>query len=223
MKKLFIVFLLALLCGSTVMAQLGGQAGITSASVKTEFGDEDDVSDAKLGFTLGLVYRLALGNLALQPELNFTQKGGESEETIAGETFTYKETYNYIEFPIYLMYMAASKKEAAANSGFFAGIGPAFNFAIGGKWKEEGGGQSEEGDINFGSGDNDDYKPFEMSGNLMLGYMLTNGLYFSAIYSMGLTDFFNDDSDEYSIKNRYIGFRIGFMFGAMKGKGTTPN
>lgn len=219
MKKLLLSLTLVCLISCAGFAQFAIQGGLTSASQKAKFGDEDITSDAKLGFTIGVAYRLALGNLSLQPELNFTQKGGKEEE---GD-YSIEQTLSYIEVPIYLMYVAASKKEAANNAGFFAGLGPAFAFGMGGKWKEDDAGNETEGDINFGSGDDDDYKPLDISANLMAGYMLSNGLYFSAIYSMGLSSILNDDSDEYSIKNRYIGFRIGFMLGAMKGKGTTPN
>src|SRR5688572_17611849 len=114
MKKLFILTILTITVSSYAMSQFGAQAGLTSASIKAKVGDEDETSDARLGFTLGVLYRLSLGNLSIQPELNFTQKGGKQEES----GFSYSETFNYLELPIYLMYVAASKKEAASNSGF---------------------------------------------------------------------------------------------------------
>lgn len=120
MKKMNL-FLVAIFLLSTcsLFAQFGAHVGGVFSSVKFEINDlgEDDEEkfDSKAGFTGGLFYRKQLGGLlALQPEVNWTQRGGKQSESGVDVDLI----MNYLEVPIYLLYTGGNA------SGFFAGIGP---------------------------------------------------------------------------------------------------
>ncbi len=206
MKKVIVVCtaFVAVITISAQTAKFGVTGGITIASQKFKSSGISITSDSKVGFTVGLLADLGLSeNFAFQPGLNFTQKG--SKFSSAGESVT--QTLNYIELPLNFLY-----KAPAGSGSFFAGIGPVLNYGISGKAKSSG--VSE--DINFGSSDNDDYKAFEFSGNILAGYEFSNGFFADVSYNLGLSNILNGGDSENSAKNRYFGIRIGYQFGGNK-------
>lgn len=202
MKKLFILMVLATMSTAT-FAQIGVQAGITMATIHAEDFEDVDKS-SKAGLTLGVFTHLPLStNFTFRPGLNYTQKGAKFEDT--GEKATF--SFNYLELPLDFIYKAPG--------GFFVGLGPTLGYGLSGKIKYDIGGMDDEEDIDFGSDeDKDDFKAFELSGNVLAGYQLSSGIFFSVNYNLGLSDI-SFDSDE-SAKNRYFGIRIGYNFGSKK-------
>jgi outer membrane protein with beta-barrel domain len=202
------LLLCALILGACAAnAQFGIQAGVDFYSAKQKVSGISINSDAQAGFTAGVVYSAPIGNdFSFMPSLNFTQKGGKMSESGAEE----KVTLNYIDLPLNFVYNI---------HGFFVGAGPALGFGISGKDKGTFGGQSETNDVNFGSGDDDDLKPFEISANILAGYKFSNGFFVSANYNPGLNDISNDDDSKYH--NSGFGIRIGYMFGGMKAKSSS--
>jgi hypothetical protein len=74
-------------------------------------------------------------------------------------------------------------------------------------------------DINFGSNeDEDDYKPFEFSGNILAGYEFSNGVFVAANYNAGLSNIAVGGDSDNSLKNRYFGVKLGFKFGGAAAK-----
>lgn len=221
MKKIIFSVFLTIFCLSTIYSQdtrFGALAGVTFASVKGKIAGQEQNTDSKVGLKLGVFANIPLSSsFSFQPQLNWAQKGGKEEQS----GVTYTETYNYLEIPLYFMWMAAAAKaKEASGGGLFVGIGPAFNFAIGGKWKQEGGSQDESGDIHFGNDENnDDYKGFDIAGNLTVGYQLANGLSIATRYSHSFSNLLIDGNDDYSWKNRYWGINVGYSFGGGKSKG----
>jgi hypothetical protein len=100
-------------------------------------------------------------------------------------------------------------KAPAGSGSFFAGIGPALGYGISGKAESDG----ESQDVHFGSSDNDDYKAFEFSGNILAGYEFSNGFFVSANYNHGFSNIINGAGSDATGKNNYIGIRIGYKFG----------
>ena len=202
MKKLFLLLVVATI--STVsFAQIGVQAGVTMSTLKFEDMGEVD-RKSKIGFTVGVFNNVPLStNITFRPGLNFTQKGGKFEES--GEKATF--TFNYLELPLDFIYKAPA--------GFFVGAGPALGYGLSGKIKYSGSGVDDEEDLNFGSDeDEDDLKAFEFSGNILAGYQLSNGIFFSVNYNFGFSNLsFENDVD---VKNNYFGIRIGKLIGAKK-------
>lgn len=184
-------------------AQIGAQVGITVANI--DYDDFDDVDKgSKVGFTLGLFHQMPLStNITFRPGLNFTQKGGKFEDS--GEE--YKFTFNYLELPLDFIYKAPG--------GFFVGLGPSLGYGLSGKVKYTISGNEDEEDIDFGSDENKDiFKAFEFGGNILAGYQLANGIFFSLNYNMGFSNISFDDDEK--VKNRYFGIRIGKVIGASK-------
>lgn len=206
--NLFLVAAL-LFCTSPLLAQFGAHAGAVFSSLKFEYDDGDEMDeekfDSKAGFTGGLFYRKQLGGvLALQPELNWMQKGGKQSESIGSQSYDIDLILNYLELPVYLLYNGGN------TSGFFAGVGPAFNFAMSGKYKFDG----DSEDINFGSDPDDDLKGFYMAINGMAGYQLANGINVNAFVSQSITNSAPDDEGgDYKAKLFNFGVRVGYMFG----------
>ncbi len=207
MKKLILSLSLMLFVSAFAFAQtkFGVSAGTSFASMKTKMESVSVTSDSKIGFSVGFLADLGISeNFAFQPGLNFNQKGGKSK---AGDVET-TSTLNYIELPLNFIF-----KTQAGNGKFFGGLGPVLGYGISGKNKYKDGGQSETDDIKFGNDEmEDDIKPFEASGNILAGYEFANGFFASVNYNMGLSNLALGDGD-YTVKNRFFGIRIGYMFG----------
>jgi hypothetical protein len=206
MKKLLVVpfALFSLIALNAQNIKFGVTAGASISSQKFKSSGISISGDSKIGFTAGVLADMGINeNFVFQPGLNFTQKG--SKISSGGVTAT--QTLNYIELPLNFLY-----KAPAGSGSFFGGIGPVLGYGISGK--TESGGESE--DVHFGSSDNDDYKPFEFSGNILAGYEFSNGFLVSVNYNHGLSNIVNSGGSDVTGKNSYIGIRIGYKFGGTK-------
>jgi hypothetical protein len=183
----------------------GIQAGAAFAKATSKYGDIKMTMDMKAGMTFGMLLHNDISDyFAIQPALNFIQKGGVNEES--GDKTTI--TMNYLELPVNFLYQSKNNGKGR----FFAGGGPSFGYAMGGKGKYEYNGETEEEDIKIGSGDDDDMKPFEFGVNFLAGYQLAGGLFFSAGYNVGLNNIMAGATDDASLKNQYFNLRIGYLF-----------
>ncbi|MBV9963926.1 MAG: PorT family protein [Parafilimonas sp.] len=204
MKK--ILFFCTLILGvATANAQFGIQAGVGLYSGKAKSDGVSYTYKTKPGFTAGIVYSAPLsGNISFMPSLNFTQKGGKYSESGVDD----KLTLSYIDLPLNFVYNA---------NGFFIGLGPDLAFGVGGKEKISGSGLSESNDIKFGSGDNADFKPFEISANILAGYKFDNGFFVTANYNPGISNIAPDNAGSNAKwHNSGFGIRVGFMIGGTK-------
>lgn len=131
------------------------------------------------------------------------QRGGKQSESGVDVDLI----MNYLEVPVYLLYTGGNA------SGFFAGIGPSFNFAMSGKVKYKIGDEEDEDDIDFGGDEDDDFKGFYTAINVMAGYQLQGGLNVNAFLSQSVTNSAPDDSYDSKAKLFSFGVRVGYMFG----------
>jgi len=143
-------------------------------------------------------------HFSFQPALNYIQKGGVLKE----EGITDKTTLNYLELPLNFVYNTHSLKGK-----FFIGAGPSLSIGLSGKDKWDDGSNIEPTDIKFGSGEDDDFKPFEAGINFLTGYQCKSGFLIAANYNLGLSNIANSDEGP-KYHNRYFGIRIGYMFGS---------
>jgi long-subunit fatty acid transport protein len=208
MKKLLILVSFVAFSSATFAQEFGITAGATLATAKAEDKSSNlsIKSDSKVGFTVGVLANFPIStNFAFQPGLNFTQKGGENTETDAGITFKEKITLNYLELPLNFIYKFTE--------GFYVGLGPSLAYGLSGKIKTtETNEPDQEEDVKFGNDENeDDLKAFEFGGNILAGYQLANGIFFTVNYNTGFSDLSLDNT--VSFKNRYFGIKIGKMFG----------
>jgi len=216
------VFSLLMICNLSVgQASFGIQAGANFANVKMEYEDVgitiEQENKTKVGLIIGAVAEIPLGSsLSFRPELNFIQKGYKFDENFSGINYTEKATMNYIEVPLNITYNLN-----AGTGRFFFGLGPTVGFGLSGKYEvTESGEPDEESDIKF-DGDEDatdddlHLKAIDFGGNILAGYKLPNGLFFTAGYGMGFSGLHPDSDVDF--KNKGFSLKIGYMFGSGKG------
>ncbi len=152
------------------------------------------------GFTLGAVLEIGLGgNIFLQPEAVFIQKGSE----IQALTEDNKINVNYLDIPILL-------KMKIINSNVFNVnllAGPSLGLALNGE--ETMGGQTI--DVNFGG--EDGLKRFDLGLNAGGGIGLnlgSIGVFGDVRYLFGLSNISEAESRE--IKNKGLNLSVGLMF-----------
>lgn len=211
MKKIIILFLAVAFMSSSLPAQktqFGVNAGITIANYTAKYDGESETADSKLGFTLGVVANISLGeHFSIQPGLNFVQKGTKDEETIGGVTEKASLTTNHLELPINFLYNTNS-----SNGNFFIGAGPSFAFGVSGNWKYDDGTTTVDESVNFGDSDEDDMKGFDFGANILAGYTFGNGLTFSANYNVGISNLAPGGNSNNSLRSNYFGIKVGWMF-----------
>jgi hypothetical protein len=212
MKKTSITLLLTAFISTFTFAQIarfGVNAGVVFASGIEKDGNTTTTSKTKTGLSVGFLGDIVLTEkFSFQPGLNFIQKGGKQSVTAFGVTIENAATLNYLEAPLNFVFNAP-----AGGGYFFAGIGPVLGYGISGKSKSKvsTGGETTE-DIKFGSGAAE-LKPFEFAGNVLGGYELSNGIFITANYNMGISNLINDAPSNTSSKNRYFGIKLGYKFG----------
>lgn len=190
-----------------IKTTFGIAAGITSAKQTYNFGSNDNTTDAKLGATLGMFLNIGLGNKSsFMPGLFFTQKGGREEFNDFGSSGSSKFTLNYLELPLNMLFYTKSGRR-----GLFFGGGPILAAGLSGNFETTFNGNTETGDINFGTSESSDtYKPFELGFNLMAGLRSKKGLSLAFNYCWGNNIALGTDE----ANNRYLGIRLGYEFGS---------
>ncbi|RYG43351.1 MAG: PorT family protein, partial [Chitinophagaceae bacterium] len=157
-------------------------------------------SKGKPGITLGIISDVPLGRSAsFMPALNFVQKGG----TLTAGGVKDKLTTNYLEVPLNFVYHAKT-----GSGKLFFGAGPAFNIGISGKDKWDAEGSSGNDKVEFGK--DKDFRRLDAGLNIVTGYTGKSGLLVTLNYNTGLSNSV-DSEGEGKFRNRYFGFRIGYM------------
>jgi len=160
-----------------------------------------DVSNTsnRTAFKVGAFGIFDLGGLvSLQPEVLYTMKGASEKIDVLGTTVKVTYKLAYLEIPV-LVRLNLPLQGSTLLPGFFAG--PAMAFKLSGKVKAEGGGSTEETDM-------ENVKSTDWG--LVFGFGLNVGpIYVDVRYNMGLSTI-DDSADPSDIKNRVISFNVGF-------------
>ncbi|MDR0832911.1 MAG: PorT family protein [Candidatus Symbiothrix sp.] len=199
MKKVVLVMLIAL--SAVTMNAQGIKFGVTAGLNFSNWSG--DVKDAKMktGFQAGVVADFALTeSFSIAPELLFAQRGTKFEA--GDESSTY--TLNYLQLPINALY----KFSIADDSKLFIFAGPYVGYGLSGTVKEKFDGESDSGDIKFGSGDGK-LNPLDFGINAGVGYQYTK-FFIKAQYGLGFGNLSNSSKE--SIKNGSIGISVGYLF-----------
>lgn len=234
MKKLIAVFSFVafVLFSGQLFAQVtfsaGLRAGINSADMEFESSFEDDeVSFAnRVGLYLGVPVEIRFSNaFALQPELNFIQKGVQIDFSEQGSSFREEAegeiTLNYLELPVLA-------KLTAGNESFqmFAVAGPRISMALDGEFSQDYRYfqndeliEEESGSIPIPIGSEGDDGPganrFDFGMTFGLGASVKAGagrLMIDARYDLGLSNWNFDAMDgEDEIFNRGVGVTLGYL------------
>jgi len=216
--KLF--FLAILLAGSVSgfsQVSIGIQGGGVYSSPKikqTQLFAEDLNADSRFNWQAGLVADLPLGegNFRFMPELNFVNKGFQTNTSLSylGQPVTVSGNSNigYVELPVNLGYAFD-----LGGPRLILGAGPYVAYGVTGKNKFKATvGESVvntiDSDVKFGSG-SDQIKPFDYGANLFAGLLINSGLMLKVNYSMGVANISN--APEASYKNSSLGATLVFF------------
>ncbi|MDY6800939.1 MAG: porin family protein [Bacteroidota bacterium] len=212
MKKHFIILLLLFVSTSPFaqnkdfepVAQFGIRQGINYSSVLFSPGINQGI---KLGYTGGFVFKYSNEkNLALQIELNFSQKGWlEDLDTLPN---SYQRNLDYIELP-FLTHIYFGKR----NVKFYVNIGPSVGYLINDQIKSE---------IN-NELYNREYYELEIDNKFDFNVLAGLGLIIDTEigsfqtgfrYAMTLTDIFKYTSDSIfeNSQNQVIAFSLTYYF-----------
>ncbi len=209
MKRILLMAVMAVAV-SVVSAQgLGLRGGVNMSNFAG-----DGMEDTKMltGFHLGLDYEIAVApDFYFAPGLLFSTKGAKDEWSEDGGTIEAKTILNYLEVPLNLVY-----KPLLGEGNLIVAFGPYLGYGIGGKNKMEfsGGGASAsiEEDVNFGSGDEDNFKALDMGANISFGYMFAGGLSIQLNTQLGLINISPSEDDADAVKNTGFGLGLGYRF-----------
>lgn len=211
MKRIVLLTVASFLAfGITAGAQgLGVNAGVNffNQTIKAD-GEKFDDAKIKTGFQIGVDYEIGIApDFYFAPGLVFATKGAKIQEDFLGEEYTSKWGLNYLEVPLNLVY-----KPVLGTGNLIVNFGPYLGYGIGGKVKAEFGDEDFEEDINFGSGEDDDFKPFDMGANIGFGYQLGMGLSFKLNAQLGLINILPDGDSDNLVKNNGFAFSVGYRF-----------
>lgn len=192
MKKAVCTLLAATLAGSYVHAQgvrLGVKAGV---SLSNYAGNGTDNFDNLTGFHGGFVLSSALtddGFFSLQPELLYSQKGAEVEQS--GSRFSSK--LHYLDLPILARINAG---------GFFVEAGPQLGYLL------------SHDDRFTGPAQSVTYRKLDVGYAAGLGYQLESGLNAGLRYNGGLSTLFDQViGGTINPRNSAFQFYLGYIFG----------
>ncbi len=229
-------FAIALIFSSNLIAQevsFGIKTGVQNANVKVP-GFIDDISvlpDFKpiTTFNAGVVSEISFHeNFAIQPELNFTQKGFQIKEDFGLDLFniplplgvTAITKFNYLEMPL-----LAKAKFGNENAKFYLVAGPTFGYTLSGKLDTRARILFEI-DVFETAIDLDavGYERFEVGGMAGAGASFNvgggNQLFFDVRYSHGFTQPYDIPIVRERVQHNSIGLNVGFMMPI--GKGGSP-
>lgn len=206
--------------GSLQAQGFGIRGGLNLQNLNGKDDGKSREMDLATRFHIGVDYQMEVApDFYLAPGLLFSTKGAKTEDSrsVFGADFssTTNISLNYLEVPINFIY----KPELGAGK-LIVAFGPYLAYGIGGKIKTENsvssGGDSvtekEEEDVNFGSGDEDHFKPFDMGANIGFGYELSGGLSLKLNAQLGLANIMIDGDSDNSMKNTGFGLSVGYRF-----------
>lgn len=201
MKKLSAILIVAMLLAlPALQAQttFGVRGGVNFSNQTIKGGGIELDTKMLTGFNIGVDLEVPVApDFYFQPGLLFTTKGMKYE--IMGDDITTK--LNYLEVPLNLLY-----KPLLGEGNLILAFGPYLAYGIGGKAKSG----NETEDIKFGK--DEDYKPFDMGGNLSFGYMFSGGFSVQFNTQLGLINIAPEDSGDVTIKNSGFGLSVGYRF-----------
>jgi Outer membrane protein beta-barrel domain len=192
--------------------QAGGVYSIANVQYNAQLGQQLK-GKSKFGWQAGVIADIPFGEgaLRLMPELNYINKGYTLKTSVdlLGQPVAVDGNSNvsYLELPLNLAYTVP-----VGDNNLLLGAGPYAAYGLGGKNKvtTTTGGQTvkQDSDVEFGSGE-EQINRFDYGLNVMVGYLLNNGLLIKLNYSLGLAELSNNSATKY--KNSYFGLTLGYF------------
>lgn len=209
MKKVFLFSMALLVLGTvaTAQARFGVKAGYNNGTWSGDLIEKDE-KKSHHGYHFGLVADWSLGKqkqFFFQPHLQFVRKG------VRVDHGDHMDNINVNSIDIPLNFGWRSSGEGAK---FFAGTGPQLGFNLSARQvsKEE----NEDTKLSIGTGANDDLKPLDFGWNFLAGVELSNHLFASVNYSLGIANL--NPASSLTARSNYFGVSLGYFFGGKKAK-----
>lgn len=202
----------AFVAKSQESATFGLRAGVNFQNINGKQYDGSDVNGKlKTGFNVGVNAEVPVApDFYVQPGVLFSTKGAKSKDDD-----DIKINLSYIEVPINFLY-----KPELGDGKLLLGIGPYIAFAVGGKFTDEDG---KETDIKFKNSitaqeflTDPYFKRIDVGGNLLFGYELSNKISAQLNAQLGMVkinpkiDGISNDKTKY--KNTGFGVSLGYRF-----------
>lgn len=188
MKHYLIGLIAAMMITGTAMAQhnnFGIKGGLNAYTI---YSDDNSTADTKIGFHLGLISHIHLGNqFAIQPELIYSTQG--SQYTIGSTTA--KLNLNYVNVPLLFQYMF--------DNGFRLMAGPQVGFLVSAKTEID----NTKTDVK------DNLKKIELAFGIGASYVHPpSGFGVDARYNFGL----NNINDVGTVNSYNRGLQVGVFY-----------
>jgi hypothetical protein len=103
MKKLLVTLFCLAFIGS-IQAQdfsIGPKVGVSQGNVRVD-GNDFSTSGGRMGYHIGGFIRMGGNMFFIQPEVLYTNTGGEIEERTGTGTVTYEASFNRVDVPVML-------------------------------------------------------------------------------------------------------------------------
>jgi len=201
-----LALIVILVCSGTALADSGLKAGLASSTMSIS-GDAGFMPDLKsvTGFMIGGYLTLPVaGNLSIQPEALYVQKGAKYVESFAGEGVEASMRIDYIEVPV----LARLEFPSASALTPIVYAGPYAAFKVSAKNKITAAGYSQEETLE-GVKSTDFGLAFGGGLEYDLGSMV---LMLEVRYHLGLSATNDSDEDGVSLRNRTLEAGIGLGF-----------
>lgn len=190
MRKLFFIVLIGILGVGVSSAQeldLGLKAGANFSNFSDTKGL--DMSN-KTGFQLGAFAAIRMGNIAIQPEILYSQQGAK---------FNHDDIdLNYVNVPLMFKYYVIN--------GLNIQVGPQFGFVV----------DDNLGKVFTGINEGVKAKDFDVSGLVGVGLDLPFGIRLDGRYNFGLNDAIKSTSENVNFvnpgKNSVFTVSVGYSF-----------
>lgn len=221
MKKLFLVFTLALFLAPAAWAQVGIKGGISLATMAEEdenVSREDIEKRSIVTPVVGLTFGMNLGDiLVIQPELLYSQGGGSNTYTVLGaET---KNTYriHYLELPVLAKLKFGNFDQESL--GFHIAAGPWIGYALSGKYTSK---TTADGNTLFEIEDEFTFDDKDDAERMNFGMLGSAGVSFGKLevdlrYNYGFNNLLDSDADNNNdnkpvLQTRGVALTLGLTF-----------
>jgi hypothetical protein len=185
----------------------GPKVGVNFSTMTLKTGGVAIDPNNMTGFQAGIIAEIGMGkNLVLQPGFLFSTKGSKYSISTLNADFEIKP--NYLEIPVNVAF-----KIGAGPVNIMLMAGPYFAYGIGGSYKVS---SPQVGEINdaikFGSGEDNDLKPFDIGVNFGGGIELSH-FQLTAQYGLGLANLVPVTDNDAEQKNKVITISLAYLFG----------
>lgn len=192
-------------------AQIGVRisTNIANFNVSEDLGEDEELN-YKVGFGLGVYYKVALDeNLSFQPEINYVQQGAKNSGEVIGLSFKNVFKFNYIQIPILAKYQFGDPDRF----NFFVEGGPYVGFGLG-KAKVEScfDGDCDVDEISYGNSDDDDIKNPDFGIQIGGGININSKLSFDIRYVYGIQNLINESDEDDFLRNTAFNIGVGYSF-----------